>query len=74
MLRQEAEQQAKRIPVRAHSLRAGAFVLEEMVHEEGLHQRTEEGGGGHGVSPWPVYRRKRSAAPSSNCGVAVRYQ
>jgi hypothetical protein len=74
-LAQEHEQQSERVAIGGDGLRAGFLVCKQVLGEERLQERSEQGGDGYHDSPAsPANRSKRCAAMARNRGVAVRYQ
>ncbi len=70
----EAQEEPKRIAVGTHRLRAGTLVAQQVLHEEGLHERADRRRRRHVGSRGVTARSKRSPAWARSCGVAVRYQ
>jgi len=57
----ETQQQAKRIPVAGHRVRAGAKLAEQPVGEETLKERGEVGGGHHTLPRCCAPRRSQAS-------------
>ena len=74
----EPQQQAEGVAVAGDGLRAGALVSEQVLGEERLQVRADEGGclgqRPHVSPPTRSSGTKRAPAARSRSGVAVRYQ
>jgi hypothetical protein len=71
---QEVEQAAERVSIGTDRLRAGGFLLDEVLREERAEERAERNDRVHDPTLLSAYFSNRAAAGSSTCGATVRYQ